>query len=260
MFDISGPALRRGSRRVLDAFAFSLQPGELLGVLGPNGAGKSTLLRAIAGLAPERVAVLRLGRALGRRQIGHLPQAFTVKSSITVLDCILLGRREDLGLRVPGGLIGQAAGLLEQLGLADHADRPMSALSGGQQQRVLIAQRLFREPALLLMDEPTSALDMHHQLSALSAVSAYAARHGAAVIVALHDLTLAARYCHRIMLTADATCGDPGLPGSVLTPEVLRRHWRIEPEFLWSRRGDMVIVPHDSAALQPQHLQHCQTP
>ena len=159
MFEITAPLLRRGRTPVLGAFSLALDPGEMLGVVGPNGSGKSTLLRAIAGLAPEKVAVLRQGRNLERREIGHLPQAFAVRSSISVLECILLGRREDLGLRVPGQMIGAAERMLQDLGLADLADRPMSALSGGQQQRVLISQRLFRAPALMLMDEPTSALD-----------------------------------------------------------------------------------------------------
>lgn len=182
----------------------------MLGVIGPNGSGKSTLLRAIAGLSAEAVAVSRDGHALGRRDIGHLPQAFTVKSSIFVLECILLGRREDLGLRVPAALIGDAEALLDRLGLADFADRRMSALSGGQQQRVLIAQRLFRAPALMLMDEPTSALDLHHQVSALAALQTYVRQAKGAVIVALHDLTLAARYCDRIMLVSGSACGQPG--------------------------------------------------
>jgi len=246
MFEISGPALWRGKSRILDAFTFALEPGEMLGVVGPNGSGKSTLLRAIAGLSAESVTVSGHGRALGRREIGHLPQAFAVKSSISVLECILLGRREDLGLRVPAPLIGEAETLLDRLGLADFADRPMSALSGGQQQRVLIAQRLFRAPALMLMDEPTSALDLHHQLSALSALQAYTRQARGAVIVAMHDLTLAARYCDRIMLVSESACGQPDAPDVVLTRDVLRRFWQIEPEFLACQQGSMVIIPHEA--------------
>lgn len=244
MFEISGPRLGRGRRPVLGRFAFSLEPGEMLGVVGPNGSGKSTLLRAIAGLAPEAVRVGQCGHKLGRREIGYLPQAFAVKSSISVLECILLGRREELGMHVPPGLIGEAGEVLASLGLESLADRPMSALSGGQQQRVLIAQRLFRAPRLMLMDEPTSALDLHHQLSALSALSGYARHAEAAVIVAMHDLTLAARYCDRIMLVAEGTCGQPDVPGRILTREAVSPLWRIDPEFLTCRTEDLVIVPH----------------
>ncbi|WP_051294545.1 ABC transporter ATP-binding protein [Gemmobacter nectariphilus] len=245
MFTISGPPLWRGKARILDAFSFALRPGEMLGVVGPNGSGKSTLLHAIAGLSPEAVTITRDGRALGRREIGHLPQAFLVKSSISVLECILLGRREDLGLRIRASLIREAEALLHRLGLERLADRPMSALSGGQQQRVLIAQRLFRAPALLLMDEPTSALDLHHQLSALSALQTYARQAEGAVIVALHDLTLAARYCDRILLVSAGACGQPDAPDAVLTRDVLRQFWQIEPEFLACQQGRLVIIPHE---------------
>ena len=246
MFEISGPALWRGKSRILDAFSFAVSPGEMLGVVGPNGSGKSTLLRAMAGLSAEPVTIRRYGRAIGRRDIGHLPQAFAVTSSISVLECILLGRREDLGLRIPAALIGDAEAQLSGMGLADFADRPMQALSGGQQQRVLIAQRLFRAPALMLMDEPTSALDLHHQLSALAALQSYARQAKAAVIVALHDLTLAARYCDRVMLVSASACGRPDAPKRVLTREVLRRFWQIEPEFLACQQGSLVIVPHEA--------------
>lgn len=244
MFNISGPALSRGGNPILGAFAFTLHPGEMLGVIGPNGAGKSTLLRAIAGLAAEPVLVRQGKRRLGRPNIGHLPQAFAVKSSISVLECVLLGRREELGLRVPATLIDRAEGLLEHLGLATLADHPMSALSGGQQQRVLITQRLFRAPALMLMDEPTSALDLHHQLSALSALASYARQSGGAIIIAMHDLTLAARYCDRIMLVAGGACSTPERPAQILTRKVISPLWRIDPEFLTCRSGNLVTVPH----------------
>lgn len=250
MFEISGPALWRGKSRILNAFSFALEPGEMLGVVGPNGSGKSTLLRAIAGLSAETVAVSRRGLALGRREIGHLPQTFAVKSSISVLECILLGRREDLGLRVPAPLIGEAEALLDRLGLTGLADRAMSALSGGQQQRVLIAQRLFRAPALMLMDEPTSALDLHHQLSALSALQAYARQAQGAVIVAMHDLTLAARYCDRIMLVCKSACGIPGQPENILTQEILEHYWKITPEFIYCSDDSLVVVPHEIVSLK----------
>ena len=112
---------------------------------------------------------------------------------------------------------------------------------------MLIAQRLFRAPALMLMDEPTSALDLHHQLSALSALKTYARQARGAVIVAMHDLTLAARYCDRIMLVSGSNCGQPDAPDVVLTRDVLRRLWQIEPEYLACQQGNMVIIPHEAA-------------
>lgn len=247
MFQITGPALHRGRTLVLRPFEFGLARGEMLGVIGPNGAGKSTLLRAIAGLATEPVSVLRAGIKLERGQIGYLPQAFAVRSTLSVLDCILLGQRESLGLRVRRDMIAQAETLLDRLGLGALADRPMSALSGGQQQRVLIAQRLFRDPALMVLDEPTSALDLHHQLASLSQLKSHATKSGAAVIVALHDLTLAAKFCNRILLIAEQTCATPDDPAAVLTRHTIETNWHIDPEFLRCREGTVVVVGHGFA-------------
>lgn len=248
MFQITGPKLLRGRSPILAPFAFTLARGEMLGVVGPNGAGKSTLLRAIAGLSPEPVSVTLDKRRLGREEIGHLPQGFAVQSSLSVLDCVLLGRRERLGLRVAPCLIREAEGMLDQLGLADLAGRPMRALSGGQQQRVLIAQRLFRRPALLLMDEPTSALDLHHQLAALSELRSYAGKACAGVIVALHDLTLAARFCQNVLVVSGGSCAAPAPPEQALSHDIIETNWRIEPEFLRSKDGGIAILPHAIAA------------
>ena len=205
-------------------------------------------MQAIAGLSPEPVRLSLGGRAVDRAEVGFLPQAFAVRASLSVLACILLGRREALGLRVPTRLIADAEALLQRLGLSDLADRAMHDLSGGQQQRVLIAQRLFRRPKLLLLDEPTSALDLHHQLEAMALLRAHAAATGAPVLAALHDLSLAARYADRVLVLADGRIEADGPPEAVLTSDRLARHWRIAPEILRARDDKPVIVPHLTAA------------
>lgn len=244
MFDITSPALHRGPIRVLSPASFTLAPGSMTAVVGPNGAGKSTLLRAIAGLSAETVTVRRGRETLPRRAIGFLPQAFAVTSTLSVTDCILLGRREDLGWRVPHAALEEARGLLRRFGLGDLADRPMCSLSGGQQQRVLLVQRLFRNPALLLLDEPTSALDLHHQLSALSMIRSHARESGMAVIVALHDLTLAARFCDRVLVLAGGAVVRNDRPAAAFTGRLIEDHWQVTPEFLTARDGGLVVVPH----------------
>ena len=247
MFDIEVPALFRGRVQVLAPTAFTLAAGSMTGIVGPNGAGKSTLLRAVAGISQDSVAVRRRGEPLHRRAIGFLPQAFSVASTLSVTDCILLGRRENLDWRVPVWARNDARGLLDRFGLADLADRPMSALSGGQQQRVLLVQRLFRNPALLLLDEPTSALDLHHQLSALSMIRDHARETGMAVIAALHDLTLAARFCDRILVLAGGAVVRDDAPAAAFAGGLIENHWNVAPEFLKARDGGLVVVPHAMA-------------
>lgn len=244
MLEIEIPTLRRGRTQVLSSCRLSLAPAQVIGLVGPNGAGKSTLLSAIAGLSAERVRTTQDGAVLERRHIGLLPQNFAVRSALTVHDCVLLGRREDLGVTVAPDLIAEAGSLLAAVGLTGLADRTMLELSGGQQQRVLIAQRLFRKPRLLLLDEPTSALDLHHQLEVMGTLRRHALDTGTPILAALHDLTLAARFCDRVIVMAGGTFAADGPPRDVLSAECLRNHWAIQPEILISREGKAVIVPH----------------
>lgn len=246
---ITLPALHRGKLRVLNPGQITLARGEVVALVGPNGAGKTTLLHAIAGLGAERAQVRLGGADLARAEVSLLPQAFAVRSMLSVLDCVLLGRREALGVRVPAGLIAEAEALLTRLGLGALADRAMLDLSGGQQQRVLIAQRLFRGPKLLLLDEPTSALDLHHQLEVMVLLRAFAQESGAPVFAALHDLSLAARYADRVLVLADGGIEADGPPEAVLSHGRIARHWRIAPEILSACDGKPVIVPHLPTAL-----------
>jgi iron complex transport system ATP-binding protein len=244
MFHLEIPPLHRGRPRVLEAMSLDLPRGSVTAVVGPNGAGKSTLLRAIAGLGHEAVTIRDGTRILGRREIGFLPQAFEVRSDLSVLDCILLGRREDMRWRVTPEAIASAHALLADFKLGDLSARPMTALSGGQQQRVLLVQRIYRGSALMALDEPTSALDLHHQLSSLAALRSHARTTGAAVIAALHDLTLAARYCDTVLLLADGRMICHAPPEAALSPELVGKYWQIAPEFLQDRDGHLVVVPH----------------
>ncbi|MCC7320786.1 MAG: ABC transporter ATP-binding protein [Rubellimicrobium sp.] len=244
MLEIHLPDLRRGTLPILGACTLSLARGEILGIIGPNGAGKSTVLSAIAGLGMRPVAVQDGDGRLGRSAIGFLPQAYAVRSAMTVLDCVLLGRHEALGLRIPADLVGEAAALLGAMDLGALADRPMQELSGGQQQRVLIAQRLFRRPRLLLLDEPTSALDLHHQLEVMVLLRTHAGSRAMPMIAALHDLTLAARLCDRIAVLAGGRFIAIGRPAEILTAGILRDHWQVDAEILSTAGKLPVIVPH----------------
>lgn len=245
MFTLTIPPLHRGRRRILEALELRLERGSLTGIVGPNGAGKSTLLRAIAGLGQEEVRITDGPRRLTRRDVGFLPQSFAVQSELSVLDCVLLGRREELGWRVSERAVAAAQKMLARFDLAALASRPMRALSGGQQQRVLLVQRLYRGSDILALDEPTSALDLHHQLASLAALQRHAASTGSAAILALHDLTLAARYCDRIAMIADGRLICHAAPETTLSPARVGKHWKIRPEFLRDHNQNLIIVPHE---------------
>jgi iron complex transport system ATP-binding protein len=238
------PDIRRGGVTILHALRITAAPGEMLGVIGPNGAGKSTLLGSLAGIGAERAQVDWQGNPLPLSGIGYLPQAFRIEAGLSVLECVLLGRREVLGWRIGRAEIAAAETVLAEVGLAHLAQRAIDTLSGGQQQMVLLAQRLLRAPALMVLDEPTSALDLHHQLAILRRTQAFARDRGAVVVMALHDLTLAARFCDRLILLKRGRVVGTGAPGAVLSADSIADCWQITPEILWTRDAAPVIVPH----------------
>lgn len=230
-------------RCLLQIDALDLPLHGIVGILGPNGAGKSTLLRALAGIARHSGEKSLDGSWPSPEDIGFLPQDFTVNAALSVSECVLLGRREQLGWRVTDKdrLIVNDA--LARFGLTHLAERPMTSLSGGQQQLVLLAQRLSRAPRLLILDEPTSALDLRHQINVLSYLRDFHSDHRL-IIVALHDLTLAGRFSDALVLIENGRLHAQGLPSEILSPEMLDPVYEISSECLQDRSGAPVVVPH----------------
>ena len=222
----------RDGKQVLVNIDLALAPGQMLGVLGPNGAGKSTLLAALCGeLAPSHGEVSLDGIPLNQwrdseraRRLAVLPQTSTLNFAFKVEEVIAMGRLpHDSGQQRDGEIIRHALEAADALHLLG---RSYLTLSGGERQRVHLARVLAQvwpgeEGQILLLDEPTSALDPLHQHTTLLAVRAFADR-GGAVMVILHDLNLAARYCDRLMLLNQGQAHLSGTPQQVLTPEALK--------------------------------------
>lgn len=225
-------SVRRGGQIVLEGVDLVLQPGEVLGVLGPNGAGKSTLLGALNGeLRTDSGAVSLDDRPLAdwpgparARRLAVLPQSSSLSFAFPVSEVVAMGRLPHDTGRERDAEIVEAA-----LAAADAAHlrgRSYLALSGGERQRVHLARVLAQlwpggEGQVLLLDEPTSALDPLHQHTTLHAVREFAGQ-GAAVLVILHDLNLAARYCDRILLLQQGRPHAFGTPDEVLQADPLR--------------------------------------
>jgi ABC-type cobalamin/Fe3+-siderophores transport system ATPase subunit len=208
-----GLVVGRGAFR-LGPLDLDLAPGQRLALLGPNGAGKSTLLRALARLQPPLAGTLE-----APRPVAFLPPPGEVEAAFPVRHMVALGRLGP-GLFASGLSDADrraAAAALARLGIADLADRPFDRLSTGQRQLVLIARTLAQQGALVLADEPTAALDPAHAARVAAALDALAAE-GAVVVIATHDLGLAARQDEVLLL------GSPpqrGAPAGVMTAETL---------------------------------------
>jgi len=210
-----------------------INAGERWCILGRNGSGKTTLLLTLAGLrlpssgqiALQQQAISSLPRRQIARQLGILFQDQADAFPANVLDTVLTGRHPWLGPLQweTGADLEKARAALRAVGLADIEQRIVTTLSGGERRRLGIATLLVQDTQLLLLDEPTNHLDIHQQIQVLQLVSDLAAKDNRAMLLVMHDLNLAARYCNRFLLLygdGETTQGDAA---GVLTRPNLER-------------------------------------
>jgi iron complex transport system ATP-binding protein len=249
-------SVRLGARAVLREVSCALAAGEMLGIIGPNGAGKSTLLRVMAGLVePDAGRVLLQQRELAQwpaperaREIAFLPQSAPVHWPLTVRAVVELGRLpwRHGWFHADEHAQASVSAALRDAEVEDLQERLISELSGGERSRVMIARLLAAEPRIILADEPVAALDASHQLHAMEVLAERAGR-GTAVAVVLHDLSLAARFCQRILLLDQGRIVAHGPAREILRPELLEPvygvHFRVIEEdglvaiIPWQRHG-----------------------
>ncbi|MGP4109489.1 ABC transporter ATP-binding protein [Streptomyces sp. 4N509B] len=226
--DLDGVGWAAGGRTILRGVSFAVEPGETVGLVGPNGSGKSSLLRCAAGLRAPSEGTVRLDgedvrdwspRRLARR-LAFVEQVPHAESELRLAEVVALGRTPFRsrwrGPNAADDAIVEAA--MERLGLVASRDRAWRTLSGGERQRAHLARALAQRSWGLFLDEPTNHLDVRHQLELMELLAAT----DQTVVVALHDLSLAARYCDRLLLLHDGTLVADGPPEAVLTPERLR--------------------------------------
>lgn len=211
----------------------AIHGGALTAIIGPNAAGKSTLFKRIAGLLSGDGVVHVSGTEATSNAICYMPQDTGANAVLTVYESVLLAAKQGGSWRVGDDELAEIDGILASLGIADLAFRDLGALSGGQRQLVAIAQALVRKPKILLMDEPTSALDLFRQIEVLEYMHRLARKSGMAVLIALHDLNHAMRYCDHTMIVSNGHLVADGPTAEVITPamlaEVYKVHARIEP-------------------------------
>jgi iron complex transport system ATP-binding protein len=236
MLKIQNLSVSYASRPVLKNINLEVKKGETLAVLGPNGSGKSTLLRTISGILPATHGSIRLdGQLIGAlrpaeraRWISVVPQNASLPAAFTAWETVLLGRTPYINFlgQISGRDEAIARCALEKVDALPLAERCMGELSGGEQQRVLLARALAQAAPILLLDEPTTYLDLQHQMSLLNLVRQLARDEELTVIIALHDLNLAARYSDRIVLLVDGQIKALGTAKQVLRPDVIGDAYR----------------------------------
>ena len=243
--EIAGASVGLAGRLVLQDISLEAKAGEVLGILGANGAGKTTLLRAALGLTPLKNGSVRLQGGpiedLSERKraemAGYLPQERRVGWNMPAWRVAALGAvhcAPDLARR-------RAFEALGQVGLSHLADRGVLDMSGGERARVLIARLIATHAPLLVADEPAAGLDPDAQFRILEML-AERAGHGTAVLLTLHDLTLAARYCDRLAVLGGGRLLAYGPPREALSPEILRTAFGLQGELVETTAGLVVAA------------------
>ena len=224
--DVDNISVAYNGTPVLRDITFQVPHGARVAVVGPNGAGKSTLFKAMVGLLPLRTGKifihnLPLGHHLDC--VAYIPQREEVDwhFPVTVLDVVLMGRFGHQKWLQRPGRADRAIALksLEQMGIADMAERSISDLSGGQQQRVFLARALAQEPHIFLMDEPFTGVDATTQEATLTLLD-HLRQQKVTVLISTHDLNLAASRFDAVLLLNRRLIAY-GEPGLVFTPENL---------------------------------------
>jgi iron complex transport system ATP-binding protein len=221
-----------GDVQALDDVNLGVERGELVGLVGPNGAGKSTLLGAINGILEPTAGTVEVAgddvtdlsaRALARR-VATVPQETSLSFSFPVREVVAMGRTPYRSRfeRVSDADREHTERAMARTDVARFADRTIDEVSGGERQRVVVARALCQDPDTLLLDEPTASLDIDHQVRVLSLVREFVAE-GRAALCAIHDLSLAARFCDRLVLLAEGELLAAGAPESVLAEEHVER-------------------------------------
>lgn len=235
----TGVSLRLGGVLVLRSVSLTARPGEVTGLIGPNGAGKSTLLRILAGLMQPDSGSVSLGDVTlsdlnpreRARHISYMPQHDAVHP-FTALETVLMGRYTHLGRFELEGRRDRriARDAMSRTETAEFESRQLDRVSGGERQRVILARALAQQADTLLLDEPSASLDLRHRLSIMETVRSEATDRGVAVVVALHDVSLAGTYCDRLAMLSRGRIVHEGAPASVLTVDNLRSVFGVETE------------------------------
>ena len=247
-------AVRRGGAPVWEHVDVRVGAGEFAAVLGPNGAGKSTMVKVLLGLIPLSAGEVEvLGRPPGAAaaDIGYLPQrrSFDPALRIRGIDVVRLGLDGDRwGVPLPWRRRTAAgreaerrvAEVIDLVGAAAYAHRPIGAVSGGEQQRLLIAQALVGRPQLLLLDEPLDSLDLPNQAAVAGLLGAICAQ-GVTVVLVAHDVNPILSYIDRVVYLAHGGAAV-GTPAEVVTGETLSRLYDAPVEVLTASDGRLVVV------------------
>jgi len=248
---VDGLTVVYGTRPVMRALTLPpISAGTVTVLVGPNGAGKSTVLKALAQIVPSSGTVkfgdddLRLLSSKDRaRTIGFMPQTVQPAAELTVIESVIVSLQAG---QDSVDVEKRAIAVLRRVGMAELALRPLDRLSGGERQLVSLAQTIALAPPLLFLDEPTSALDLARQYDVMRLVRSFAAE-GAAVVLVMHDLTLAAHWADSVIVLNNGRLHSTGVPSEAITASMLKEVYGASAS-VETISGRLFVVPSDPGA------------
>ncbi len=251
MISLNDISFSYNGKLVLDGIDHVFPRGSITAVMGPNGSGKTTLIRLMNGiLKPLQGTISVNGRQLKHikssalaQQMAYVPQMQLNVFPATVFDTVLLGRKPYIRWN-PGSRDKEfTSSLLVKLGLEDIALKDINRLSSGQRQRVFIARALAQEPDIILLDEPTANLDLKHQHEVMRLLSQLS-QAGITIIIAIHDLNLALKYCGEFMILNEGRMVDVGTR-DIFTEQMIEQVYGVRTKIL-KEGEDLFILTIDS--------------
>lgn len=248
MFALENVCYSYGKTPALRGLSLSIKEGEFVGVIGPNSSGKSTLLRVLAGVrCPQQGSANLQNRALNAWPLLDLARQLTVVASehffafpFTVEQVVLMGRTPFLRRAQWESAADRelAKIAMREADVWNLRDRAVHHLSSGERQRVLLARALAQEPRILLLDEPAAHLDISHQWQLFQLLQKLHQERNLTVVCAMHDLTMAARYCQRLIVLREGQIVADGAPRDVLVPQIFESVFGLTVHMQWLSSGE----------------------
>ncbi len=237
---------------VLKDLSISIQEKEFIGLIGPNGSGKSTLLKIMGGVLKadsgsihfKNSSVSKISKKLFAQSVSWIPQDHPMVFPFKVSEIVMMGRHPYLSAlsfesEEDFDITRRA---METTMTSQFSERYFNEISGGEKQRVMIASALAQNPEMMLLDEPTSALDLKYQIQILNILKDLNANHNMTLVIAMHDLNLASRFCNRLVLLNEGEIVRDGTPEQVLEKDILEQVYGIDID-LSTRNGHIMVHP-----------------
>lgn len=226
--------LNLGSKEILQGLNVDLYNREILGLIGPNGSGKSTFLKCVyRTLKPDEGTIVIAGKLLSELSYRETAQKMAVVAQhniynfdFKVIDIVLMGRApyKKLLSRDSKDDYTKARESLRKVGLLDKENQSFNTLSGGEQQRAILARALAQDTQCLILDEPTNHLDIKYQLEIMELLQDLQCT----TLMAVHDLNMAAKFCHRLIAIKDGKIIGNGIPKDLLTPDFIQQLYGVK--------------------------------